>query len=192
VVRTTVSTSNQGIKTTTMPQERFFIAQIGRTVGLWGDLKFHLHTDFPEQFKIGATFQSSRGELTISDVNIKRGTVRFSGYENIDLAKKLTNTKLYATKEQTKENCNLNEGEHFWFEVIGCRVKQDDEILGIVEDIQRMADIDYLSIKTDDALVKAGLTKNFLLPYIDRYIIKTDTEEKVVYTKDAKEILEAS
>ncbi|RRS31246.1 MAG: ribosome maturation factor RimM [Epsilonproteobacteria bacterium (ex Lamellibrachia satsuma)] len=172
--------------------EKFFIAQIGRTIGLWGDLKFHLHTDFPEQFKVGAAFKSNRGELTISDINFKRGTVRFRGYESIDSAKKLTNTKLYADEEQTKKNCNLNEGQHFWFEVIGCVVKQDDEVLGIVEDIQRMADTDYLAIKTDEALVETGLSKNFLLPYIDRYILKTDTEEKIVYTQDAKDILEAS
>ena len=50
----------------------------------------------------------------------------------------------------------------------------------------------YLSIKTEKGLVEEGLSRNFLLPYIDRYIIKVDTEEKIVYTKDAKDILEAS
>jgi 16S rRNA processing protein RimM len=71
-------------------------------------------------------------------------------------------------------------------------LKQDDEVLGVIEDIQRMADTDYLAIKTDKMLVEAGLPKNFLLPYIERYIIKVDTDEKTVYTQDAKDILEAS
>jgi 16S rRNA processing protein RimM len=172
--------------------EKFFIAQIGRTVGLWGDLKLHLHTDFPEQFRAGSTYQSSRGDLTVSDINFKRGTIRFVGYENIDAAKKLTNTKLYATQEQTKENCSLKEGEYFWFEVIGCSVEEAGEILGVVEEIQRMADTDYLFIKTDKKLVEAGFPKKFLLPYIDRYILKTETETKTVHTRDAKDILEAS
>ncbi len=175
-----------------MSNDKFFIAQIGRTIGLWGDLKFHLHTDFPEQFKVGQTYKSNRGDLTISDINFTRGTIRFRGYESIDSAKKLTNTKLYANEEQTKENCELGKGQHFWFEVIGCVVKQDDEVLGMVDDIQRMADTDYLAVKTDTSLVEAGLSKQFLLPYIERYIIKVDTEEKIVYTKDAKDILEAS
>jgi 16S rRNA processing protein RimM len=175
-----------------MSQEQFFIAQVGRTVGLWGDLKFHLHTDFPEQFKVGTTYKSNRGDLTISDINFKRGTVRFTGYESIDSAKKLTNTKLFANEIQTKENCDLKEGQHFWFDIIGCTVKQDNEILGVVEDIQRMADIDYLSVKTENTLVESGLSKHFLLPYIERYVLKADTEEKIVYTKDAKDILEAS
>lgn len=175
-----------------MSNNNFLIAQIGRTIGLWGDLKFNLHTDFPEQFKVGNTYKSSHGDLTIADINFTRGIVRFVGYESIDSAKKLTNTKLYADIEQTKENCDLKEGQHFWFDVIGCVVKQDDEVLGLVDDIQRMADTDYLSVKTTDSLVEAGLSKNFLLPYIDRYVIKVDTEEKIVYTKDAKDILEAS
>ena len=175
-----------------MSKDDALIAQIGRTIGLWGDLKFHLHTDFPEQFKVGKTYKSDRGDLTIADINFTRGTIRFTGYESIDSAKKLTNTKLYANEEQTKENCELGEGQHFWFDVIGCVVKQDDEVLGMVDDIQRMADTDYLAVKTDTSLVEAGLSKQFLLPYIERYIIKVDTEEKIVYTKDAKDILEAS
>ena len=175
-----------------MSNDNFFIAQIGRTIGLWGDLKFHLHTDFPEQFKVGQTYKSDRGNLTIADINFTRGTIRFRGYESIDSAKKLTNTKLYANEAQTKENCELSEGQHFWFDVIGCVVKQDDEVLGVVDDIQRMADTDYLAVQTDASLIEAGLSKQFLLPYIERYIIKIDTEEKVVYTKDAKDILEAS
>jgi 16S rRNA processing protein RimM len=175
-----------------MSNDKFFIAQVGRTIGLWGDLKLHLHTDFPEQFKVGKTYKSDRGNLTISDVNLTRGTIRFSGHESVDAAKKLTNAKLYANEAQTKESCTLDEGQHFWFDVIGCEVKQGDEVLGQVEDIQRMVDTDYLAVKTDGGLVDAGLSKHFLLPYIERYIIKVDTEEKIVYTKDAKDILEAS
>ena len=175
-----------------MSNDDSLIAQIGRTIGLWGDLKFHLHTDFPEQFKVGKTYKSNRGDLTIADINFTRGIIRFTGYESIDSAKKLTNTKLYANEAQTKENCDLKEGQHFWFDMIGCVVKQDDEVLGVIEDIQRMADTDYLAIKTADILVEAGMSKTFLIPYIDRYVIKADTDAKEVYTKDAKDILEAS
>jgi len=175
-----------------MSNDDSLIAQIGRTIGLWGDLKFHLHTDFPEQFKVGKTYKSNRGDLTIADINFTRGIIRFTGYESIDSAKKLTNTKLYANEAQTKESCDLKEGQHFWFDIIGCVVKQDDEVLGVIEDIQRMADTDYLAIKTDKILVEAGLPKSFLLPYIERYVLNADTEEKIVYTKDAKDILEAS
>lgn len=171
---------------------RFFIAQIGKTVGLWGDLKFHLHTDFPEQFKIGQTYQSDRGPLEIIDINQARGLIKFRGYETLESARKLTNAKLFATEEETLKNCELAEGEHFWFDVIGASVVENEEILGTVTEIQRMLDVDYLLVKTDAALVDAGLPSSFLIPYIPRYISRTETESKRVVTKDAKEILEAS
>ncbi|SFV65326.1 16S rRNA processing protein RimM [hydrothermal vent metagenome] len=175
-----------------MSNDASLIAQIGRTIGLWGDLKFHIHTDFPEQFQVGKTYQSNRANLTISDINHKRGTIRFVGYESIDAAKKLTNVKIFADEAQTRQNCDLEEGEYFWFDIIGCLVKEDDEIVGKVTEIQRMADTDYLVIKTDEALVKKDFSKSFLLPYIERYILKSHVEEKIIYTKDAKDILEAS
>ena len=175
-----------------MSQEKFFIAQVGRTIGLWGDLKFHLHTDFPEQFKVGHTYKSNRGDLTIADLNFKRGIVRFQGYESIDSAKKLTNTKLFADEVQTREGCDLKKGQHFWFDIIGCSVKQEDEVLGTIADIQRMGDTDYLIVKTDVLLVESGLTKSFLIPYIERYVIDADIEAKMVMTRDTKDILEAS
>jgi len=175
-----------------MSSEQFYIAQIGRTIGLWGDLKLNLHTDFPEQFKVGSTFKSDRGELTISDVNFKRGIIRFQGYESIDSAKKLTNAKIYTDLKQTQENCPLEEGQHFYFDIEGCMVVQGDLVLGVVDDIQRMVDTDYLVVKTDADLVKEGFSNSFLLPYIDRYVINADIEAKKIYTKDAKDILEAS
>ncbi len=175
-----------------MSNDKALIAQIGRTIGLWGDLKFHLHTDFPEQFKIGNTYKSNRGDLTIADINFTRGIIKFRGYESIDSAKKLTNTKIFADEKETKENCELKEGQHFWFDIIGCEVMDGNKLMGKVEDIHRMSDIDYLFIITDEGLVKEGLSKSFLLPYIDRYVIKSDVENKIVYTQDAKDILEAS
>jgi len=175
-----------------MSNDAALIAQIGRTIGLWGDLKFHLHTDFPEQFKVGNTYKSNRGDLTIADINFTRGIIKFRGHESIDSAKKLTNVKLFADESQTRENCDLKEGQHFWFDIIGCTVKQGDEVLGKVTDIQRMADTDYLVIATDETLVNADFSKSFLLPYIDRYVLTVGLEEKIVYTKDAKDILAAS
>ncbi len=175
-----------------MNNEQFFIAQVGRTVGLHGDLKLHLHTDFPEQFQEGTILDSNRGKLEIASYNHVRGLVRFVGYASIESAKKLTNTKLYSTLAQTKEICTLNEGQYFWFDIIGASVYQDEECIGIIEDIDRMLDTDYLVVKTDPLLIEKGMAKDFLLPYIPRYILSVDTDAKRIMTQDAKDILEAS
>ncbi|MEA3490780.1 MAG: ribosome maturation factor RimM [Campylobacterota bacterium] len=172
--------------------DRFIIAQIGKTVGLWGELKFHLYTDFPEQFKIGQTYQSGRGSLEILDIDQSRALIKFRGYETVESAKKLTNTKLYADKKQTLQNCILSEGEHFWFDMIGVSVLEDDEVLGSVTEIQRWMETDYLLVQTNQQLVNAGMPSSFLIPYIPRYIIEMDSVSNTLLTQDTKEILEAS
>ena len=171
---------------------RFIIAKIGKTVGLWGDLKIHLDTDFPEQFQIGTKLQSNNGTIEIMDINLSKGVVKFRGYETLESAKKLTNTKIYADKEQTEKNCQLNEGEHFWFDVIGASVYEGEELLGSISDIQRMVDVDYLLIDTEERLIAEGFSKSFMIPYIPRYIIELERDSKRLLTKDTKEILEAS
>jgi len=172
--------------------QKFFIAQVGKTHGLHGDLKLHLHTDFPEQFQIGNSFDSSSGRLEISRINLNRGIVAFKGYDGVDYAKKLTNTKIYASLEETKERCQLKEGEHFWFELEGCDIIENGELLGKVAEVQRLADIDYLFIQTDKALVANELAKSFLIPNISRYIVSVDIDSKTITVIDAKEILGAS
>ncbi len=172
--------------------KRFFIAQVGKTHGLHGDLKLHIHTDFPEQFKVGYSFQTNSGSLEILRVNLERGIICFKGYEGVDYAKKLTNTKIYASLEETKERCKLKEGEHFWFEIEQCFVEEEGVRLGKVSEMQRLADVNYMFIQTDAKLVEEGFSKTFLVPYIERYVVETNVEKQVVMTKDAKEILEAS
>jgi len=172
--------------------QKFFIAQVGKTHGLHGDLKLHIHTDFPEQFQIGNSFDSSSGRLEISRINLDRGIVAFRGYDGIDYAKKLTNTKIYASLEETKERCQLKDGEHFWFELEGCDIIENGKLLGKVAEIQRLADVDYLFIQTDKALVDNESAKSFLIPNISRYIISVDINSQTITVVDAKEILEAS
>ncbi|SHO80518.1 16S rRNA processing protein RimM [hydrothermal vent metagenome] len=175
-----------------MNKNNFLVAQIGRTVGLWGDLKLHFHTDFPEQFQIGSVVKSDRGSLEIIDINHSRSLVRFKGYEGVDYAKKLTNAKIYTDYEDTRNSCKLEDGEHFWFDIIGCKLDDNGEILGEVVDIQRMLDLDYLIINSSKKLRDEGFSKSFLVPYIPRYIIKSDIDSKVIFSQDTKDILEAS
>ena len=173
--------------------KKFLVAQLGRTIGLRGDLKLHLHTDFPEQFKKGNRFLSDRGELEILAYNPKRNTIRFVGFEDVDSAKRLTNTKLYATLKQTKLQCKLNKDEYFWFEIIGCNITDESgEVLGEVKEVQRLVDADYLHVKTDPLLVEKGLPKSFLIPYIERYIKDVDIDAQRIDTVDSKAILETS
>lgn len=172
----------------------FLVAQIGRTVGLQGDLKLHLHTDFIDQFKHGVQFQTTQnGLLTIARYDATQGLIRFVGFESLEAAKPLTNVWLYATPEETRANCTLKEGQYLWCDIIGCNIIENGILLGEVKAIDRLGEVDYLQIATSLELVqKENLSRQFLIPYINRYILNVDITTKTITTHDTKDILEAS
>ena len=169
------------------------IATVGKTVGIKGDMKLHLKTDFPEQFVKGASFLSNGKEkITLSDVNLERGLVKLNGITNPEDAKKFTNVKLYTTYEETRKNCHLDDGEYFFFDLEDCEVFEDGIKLGVVNEVERITITNYLSIKTDEALVAKGYAKKFLVPFIEPFKVCVDIDAKRIELRGAMDILEAS
>ncbi len=175
-----------------MSLKKLSVARLGRSVGLKGEMKLHSLTDFPEQFKKGATFQSDRGELTIESYNPERGSVKFEGINTPEEAKRYTNAYLYSDEESSRENIELKDNEYFWFDILGCDVYEGDTRLGRVKEIHRLPSCDYIEIATDKALVEKEKAKSFLLPFLDRFIQSVDTEAKQIDVKGAMDILESS
>jgi len=166
-----------------MKSDKIHVATIGKSVGLSGELKLHLSTDFPEQFKANRVYQSEVGMLTINSFNKKRSTISFKDHLNIDLAKTLTNKNLYTTKEQSIKDVELRDEEYFWFDIIGCSIVEDGDNFGTINDIVRIGINDYLEIKGD---------KTYLVPYIDRYIQSVDIDKKIVFGIDIQDLIDAS
>lgn len=171
-----------------------YVAKLGKAVGLQGHLRLFIDSDFPEQFKKGATFKTNRNlNLKVLEYNPSRELIKFENYEDVDTAKKLTNQELYSSLEQTKESCKLGKNEFFWFDLISCEIFENDLKLGIVKELHRYPLNDYLEILTDEELVKKGLPKVFLLPHIfDKYIKDINVDKKVITVINAFEILENS
>lgn len=169
------------------------IAVIGKSVGLKGDLKLHVKSDFPEQFVRGASFLiDDNNSITINDIDLQRGLVRFIGYSSPEDAKKLTNKSLYTTIERTRQECRLEEGEYFWFDLEECSVAEDGRILGVVYEVERILNTNYLLVKTAEYLVKEGFSKSFLIPFNKPFILNTDIQNKKIAVHGAMDILEAS
>ncbi|AXH15778.1 16S rRNA processing protein RimM [Malaciobacter mytili LMG 24559] len=177
-----------------MTEDKIYVAKLGKTVGLKGDLKLHIDSDFPNQFKKGATFTTNRNlTLKVLNYNNNNGTIKFETYEDIDLAKKLINQELFTSKEATKDNCQLEENQHFWFDIIDCEIIEKNIVLGKVKEIHRYPITDYLEVTTSMQLVEKNLPKTFLIPYIlDTYITNVDVQEKKIFTQDCFDILENS
>lgn len=170
-----------------------YVAKLGKTVGLKGEIKIHVDSDFPEQFKKGAVFNTNRNiKLTVFSFNETRGVIKFEEFNNIDDAKKLTNQELHTSIDNTKDNCKLKEDQFFWFDIINCEIIEDGLLLGKVKDIHRYPIADYLEIETDAKLIDKKLPNTFLIPYGKEYILNSDIENKKIITKDALAILENS
>jgi 16S rRNA processing protein RimM len=173
--------------------EKIYVAKLGKTVGLKGQQKLHIDSDFPEQFKKNAKFITDKNqELVIESYNSSNSVVKFVGIDTVENAKKLTNRQLFTSIENTKEFCQLKDKEFFWFDMMECLIIEDEKVLGKVIDIQRMPLSDYLLIETTQELIDKKLSNQFLIPYIDDYIINVDINNKKIFTKNSYPILENS
>ena len=171
---------------------KFQVAKLGKAVGLHGEMKLHLKTDFPEQFKPGASFDSKRGELVIETYNPERDLVKFKSYNSPQDAKRLTNLDLFTTEEKTREEITLDAGQYFWFDIVGASVYEADLLLGKVAEIERLGTTDYLKLETDKDLVSKKMPNSFLIPYLDNFVLEVDTETKIIKVQGGFDILEAS
>ena len=173
---------------------KVYVAKLGKAVGLQGHLRLFIDSDFPMQFKKGAVFTTNRNLiLKVIECNLNKDLIKFENYEDVDLAKKLTNSELFTTQEATKEFCVLKENEFFWFDLISCEIFENELLLGKVKDIHRYPLNDYLEVQTSSELVSKELPKVFLIPHIfDKFIEKVDIENKKIFVKNAFDILENS
>ncbi|MGX3010837.1 ribosome maturation factor RimM [Helicobacter sp. 23-1044] len=133
--------------------------------------------------------------LTLKSFNPHKKSATFDEIQSIDDAKNLTSLLLYSSESLSQKYCALGENEHFWFEIIGMCVVENDETIGIVSDIERIGSVDYLIVAVSAEIcakyphIKA---KKFYIPYISRYILQTDKSKNTIFTQDSLGILENS
>lgn len=175
------------------------VGKLGRSVGLKGGLKFHIATDFPEIFKPSlklflqsqSRFEKELLELNVKMFDFKNSIIFFENIDNVSQAKNLINHTVFCTLEDTRRFCVLKNNEFFWFDLLGLKIFEENQFLGVVENIDRIGNIDYLIISTDLSL-RDRFSKIFMIPYIDRFIINVSLEQKTIFTQGAKFILEES
>lgn len=177
------------------------VAKCGKTIGLKGEIKLIIYSDFLEVFTKGNVFLCKGAEsgldsaffLTLQSFNPHKNSATFAEITSIERAKNLTSMLLFSTKSLTQKQCVLSENEHFWFEIIGRSVVENGERIGVVSEIERIGSVDYLIIEVDCKVfakyphIKA---KRFYLPYISRYVLSA--ENGVVAVQDALLVLESS
>ena len=173
---------------------KIFVAKLGKTVGLQGNIKIHIDSDFPQQFQKDAKFTTQKNKtLIIESINMTNKTVKFKSLNTIEDIQKYVNSELYTSMEQTIISCTLQKDQYFWFDLLSCNIIEDNENLGKIKDIHRYPVDDYFEIETNPSLLSEELkVKTFLLPYNKKYILDVDIENKIIKCANAKEILENS
>lgn len=172
--------------------ERIDIARVGRKVGLKGFLKLQIFSDFPEFFAPGRTIRAVRGEetrdLVVDIFHADRDEIRFRGFNTPETASTLTHFILTATIEETREAIKLQEGEHFWFDIIGLPVYEGETRLGTVENIVESGQT-YLDIALEPE--HAQKQRHLMLPWVDHFVIGVSPDQKSVQVVRALDLLEA-
>lgn len=148
------------------------IAKIIATRGLRGELKLYPYTNTPEDIdRISQIYIEGHKEaFKLKSVNLNKNLVFLSleGIDTIEKAEKLKNLDVFIDEAETLEF--LGDDSFFYKDLIGIRVYDEEEhYLGEVVDLRKLP--------TQETLVIEREGKEWMLPFIDEFIVDLDWEE---------------
>jgi 16S rRNA processing protein RimM len=161
--------------------EWFNVGKIVNTHGIKGEVRVISKTDFPdERYTVGnKLYFFKQGTKDYQELIVQAyrrhkqfDLLTFEGYTSINAVEQFKGGILKINKEQLGE---LNEGEYYYHEIIGCEIfSEEGEKIGVIKDI--------LSPGANDVWVirKEGSTKEFYIPYIDDVVKEVDPVKKKV------------
>ncbi|MBP3047686.1 ribosome maturation factor RimM [Bacillus subtilis subsp. subtilis] len=166
-----------------MTKRWFNVGKIVNTHGIKGEVRVISKTDFAEErYKPGNTlylFMDGRNEPVEVTVNTHRlhkqfHLLQFKERQNLNEVEELKNAIIKVPEEELGE---LNEGEFYFHEIIGCEVfTEEGELIGKVKEI--------LTPGANDVWVigRKG-KKDALIPYIESVVKHIDVREKKIEIK---------
>ncbi|MGG1633609.1 ribosome maturation factor RimM [Paenibacillus sp. FSL A5-0031] len=165
-----------------MNEKWFTVGKVVNTHGIRGELKILSQTDFAEdRFASGNKLlmvnEESGASLEVKVISSRANKnvyiLKLEGFTDINAVEKYKGWVLKISADQQLE---LEEGEYYYHEIIGCRVvTEEGEELGTISEI--------LSPGANDVWVvdrPKGSGKQLLLPVIDDVLVNVDTKEKIV------------
>ena len=144
--------------------------RLGRTHGLKGELKFSPNDPEEVDSLSGQIVRMKENEVKVQSI---RGAnvpfiIKFEGIDDIDSAKLLTGTEVFAKREHLKP---LPEGEYYRFEIEGLAVfDEEGQPYGIIEEIIPTGSNDIYVVRNGD--------QEWMLPMIDTVVKSINLEQK--------------
>ncbi|RAK23347.1 16S rRNA processing protein RimM [Anoxybacillus vitaminiphilus] len=171
--------------------ERWFnVGKIVNTHGIRGEVRVISKTDFAdERYKTGNTLYifmdnaSDPVEVKVKSHRVHKSfdLLSFEGYDNINLVEKFKGAMIKIPESQLGE---LEEGEYYFHEIIGCTVvTEQGETVGTVKEILTPGANDVWVVKG-----KGG--KEILIPYISDVVKHVDVKEKLITIHPMEGLLE--
>ncbi|MCC2931487.1 MULTISPECIES: ribosome maturation factor RimM [Bacillus] len=163
-----------------MTKRWFNVGKIVNTHGIKGEVRVISKTDFAEErYKPGNTlylFMDGRQEPIEVTVNTYRlhkqfHLLQFKERQSLNEVEELKNAIIKVPEEDLGE---LNEGEFYFHEIIGCEVfTEEGELIGKVKEI--------LTPGANDVwVIERKGKKDALIPYIESVVKQIDVSEKKI------------
>lgn len=163
-----------------MSEKWFNVGKIVNTHGIRGEVRVISKTDFAdERYQPGNTlyiFKEGSQEpikVVVESHRVHKNfdLLTFEGMHSIQDVEQFKGSLLRVDENQLSE---LDEGEYYFHEIIGCKVYTDDgEEIGTIREILATGANDVWVVKR-----KAG--KDLLIPYIDEIVKDIDIDEKKI------------
>lgn len=158
---------------------RIYIGKFVSTHGIKGELK--LLSDFDKKENVykkdfSLYINTKEYKIETSRPHKQYELIKLNGYDNINDVLFLVGSKVYINKEDLK----LSHNEYLLNDLLDAAVIDGEENLGKIMEVMLGVN-NIVRVKNND--------KEFLIPLIDEYIVRFDQNEKVLYTKNAKNLI---
>lgn len=156
--------------------EYIVVGEILNTFGIRGELKVRSLTDFNEiRFQKGqrlfVEYKREMVEEVICRYRQHKGNVMiaFEGKENINDVEKYCGCTIYIAEDDIHE---LDEGEYYFRDLMGCQVKINGELVGEVIEVLDMPANAVLRVQLQE--------KTILVPFVEAFVPVVDLEEGII------------
>jgi len=153
------------------------IARIVKRRGVRGEVAAELLTDFPERFSSLDEVRIFNGEKEYWEEIEKhwfhknRVILKFRGRDRPEEVEELIGGDVQVSEDQ---RVSLPQDNYYHFDLIGCQVLEDEEVLGGVTGIFETgaAGCNLVVTRADG--------RDFMVPLVREFVLKVDVEKKVI------------
>ncbi len=162
------------------------VGRIVNTCGLKGEVKVINSSDFAkDRYKKNniLTVCNENGlnkELTVASCreNNKFFYLKFKEITSIEEAELLKDSELVIDGDSLKK---INDDTFYYFELLNMTVVYDNREIGIISEVSDNGAQDLIRVKGDSL--------NVLIPFVDAFIEKVETDNKKIYLKNLEGLL---